>query len=139
MEGEITISRVSCSNGPDFIQIEIGDKMSHTQVTRITMSPEVFGTVVTGLGCQPCEFERPGRYVGKVHEHKAELVPTPAHYDDDDMIAEMESFEVDGWKAYRPDLFNMHRRIIKKPSKDTFQKVTFHRYVEPILITDLMP
>lgn len=135
MRGHITISRWNSSSGKEGISITITDDASNTQFLKAEIGLENFARAVTGLGAQHCDFDLIEGYVGKKHEHKTELVPVAGRSSvirespkwKAAMIAQMEVFEVDGWKGEESDLWNHHRTVRKKDGE--FQSVAFHRYV----------
>jgi len=130
-KGALTISRITSTNEADFVQISLIDGTSHTLVCQIKMSINEFGSALLNMSHRPCEFDLISSVVGKKHEHKTELVPTPNHsfrrsIDLEDKL--LSPFQVDGWIGRRDDLHNGHRHSQKDGQH--FQRVTFVRYVD---------
>jgi hypothetical protein len=138
LPGQLTITRTMNGRDDQFpITIRLTDGSSGVQAVEIHISLADFAETLTGLAHVPCEFEwNDTGTVGKVHEHKKEIVWIPRGAETDGVIAAaLAPFEVDGWRAYRPGCTNPHCVVGREPpgkgEKGDWYKVTFHRYVEP--------
>jgi hypothetical protein len=134
LDGQISVSYVTSSDGYDYVQIEIEDKDSGIQFVRLQMGTEEFGMMVLGRGSRKCKVrltESPN--LGKVAETKTVYLPINPGSDKpfnlNHSAAIMASgLEVDGWMA-KTDVHQNHHRT--KTTKDgTLYMTYFHRYVE---------
>jgi len=141
MKGQITISRPMYSDDhPEVIAIRLHDGSSGCEFIEIEVPIAEFAKALTGLGHQDCEFELRAENVGKIHEHKEEIIPTggesyvPYGKREQATMKLLKPFEVDGWKGEANDLFNHHRSVWTiggDGAQQRAQRVTFHRYVNP--------
>lgn len=107
MKGNITISR---PRPADYIQIEFGDELSGRRFLRAKVKLADFAEALTGLGYVDCEFELTPDEVGKVRETKTERIQADGYsLTDEQKIAILAPYEVDGWRAQRSDLGNHHK------------------------------
>ena len=114
------------------IRMAIEDETSGVCFAEIEIPMEAFAYLVTGMHGIKADCTLRGlENVGMQHEGKTEIIQTPDNmpYNRDDNLELIEDilspYEVDGWIAYTPDLFNHHMREGKN-----MQRVSFHRYVE---------
>ena len=71
MKGNISIGRVTCNDSPDYVQIDIEDKLSSINFISIKMTIKDFAETILGRGYIPIEFETRGLdKLGKKMEHK---------------------------------------------------------------------
>jgi hypothetical protein len=129
LAGKITISRTRVNVNDDApLRIEVVDEDSRVRAIEIRMSLSNFAEAVLGMGYVDCVFEfNDTGNVGKLREHKTELVPWKDHeYANRDKAARkaVSEFEVDGWTGYDRDYLNHHNRTGNKV------RVTFERWVE---------
>ncbi len=125
-KGHISISRFTGNTEPrNGIVIQISDDKSSNAVINITLTPEQFGNVVTGLGYVECTFELFSlKNIGKTLEVKTEKIPVKKYqHSDEEIKALCKPFEVDGWSAHYDD-FKNHHKINKN-----VVTVGFSRYV----------
>lgn len=128
----VSIHRSSGGAAGPMITISIEDALSGTCFCEVELTPEEFGNAVTGSSSRPGSFILHAGSVGKVHEHKSEVIPFSACVQEAGWDREQRKqaavapFEVDGWKADLGDLGNGH----KSAGRDAY-RVTFHRYVDP--------
>jgi hypothetical protein len=122
-----------------YMRMEIEDATSGIRFIELEIPMEAFAYLVSGLhGVEATATLRGIENVGMKHEQKTELIMTPddipyKEQDNPELVEEVLSeYEVDGWKAYVPDLFNFHKREddYSSGTKETYQRVGFHRYVE---------
>ena len=125
LPGKISINRTTSNKEGDFVSIEITDEKSHVQFCRIKISLLEFAKVITGLSFRSCELDLMGLdAVGKIREHKEEIIPLPNKEKQDETLA---PYEIDGWIGDRRDLLSHHRWFCKDDK--WFAKVNFTRYV----------
>ncbi len=122
----IQASAFSSNMEPDGVMVRVRDEASRTEVLEVRLAFEEWGKVVSGRTGEGAAELRPAA-AGKIHEHKTERVPFD--WSDRSEVSAMkalEPFEVDGWRGMPADLTNHHKR-----DGQGFQRVTFHRYVDP--------
>jgi hypothetical protein len=138
LKGRFSVFRVTSGKKP-FIRIEVTDSMSGTQAFAADMTMEDFALAVTGRADLPAVYTRNGPHVGRVHEHKTVLIRDPnfKEHDADAVKQLLAEHTVNGWQGYEPDLTNMHKAVMRDGKR--YQKVTFHRYVDPVTEYDLAP
>lgn len=114
-----------------FMRMEIEDASSGIRFLELAIPMEAFAYLVSGLhGVEATGTLRGIEDVVKQRELKHELIALPdvmpyKEQDDVELVDEiLAPYEVDGWVAYRPDLFNHHKR------ESDYQRVSFHRCVE---------
>ncbi len=96
MKGKITISRSS----DETIRFQIEDAASHITFFSGSMTPEAFGSAITGLSHQEIEFNVRGtQHIGKkrVTERRSVLCPLKTY--DRDLLRQWlnENMEEEGW------------------------------------------
>lgn len=106
LKGSLSISRVNCSQGPDYVKVAIRDEASGCRVAEVHVGLEGFSQALFGLGHVECEFEPPPEVPGLIgarHECKTVVVALPDRYrlkaTDPDVRAALAEHEVDGWRA----------------------------------------
>ena len=138
LTGRINISRTSGGDESTPIRIEIVDDASHCRVVEVRMTCEGFAEAITGRGHVPCELEfYPEAPIGKIHEHKTEVVMIPKTSDysprsrTKSAKLAMKPLEVDGWTGNVDDFMNHHRHNGGRSTKthDAYN-VNFVRYVD---------
>jgi hypothetical protein len=129
--GKVTISRVMCNQGPDYVSLQIEDTKSGTRVLEAAFDLETWGSLVAGMSYRSVEgIELWPENVGKTREIKHEVVAVDTVYPR--TLAErkaaaaraLKPYEVDGWRGYEGDLFNSHRS-----AGNGSYTVTFTRFV----------
>ena len=140
-KGKITISRPSYADYRENISIQVSDGSSRVRFLDIEMNYADFTRAITGQSDLPIDFEvQSVDKIGMVSVNKTIKVPFPKSIcgKDERKIAADEAliaYEVDGWKAYRGDCYNMHRRTSapegtnKNPSVDWYN-ISFSRFEE---------
>jgi hypothetical protein len=134
VKAKISIGRLFGGDGVKQARIEIVDEVSRVHFLDAIMSVEDFARALFGESSIPIDVTLRGLdLIGMRHEHKRELVPYVRDYNlkgealkaaQDVALA---PFEVDGWKGYRDDMENGHRRS-KMKGTDGYL-VSFHRHV----------
>jgi hypothetical protein len=130
LKGSVSIYR-PLGRDCDYIGISLDDESSRCRLLDIRIPFAEFVEALTGRGNVSCEFDFFNDCpVGKIYEHKTEIVPRPQGYvkpNERKAVSEfaLAQFEVDGWMGRDDDLFNHHK------SKGDSAVVTFHRYVDP--------
>lgn len=127
LKGKITISRRS----GDTINIEIIDDGSHCTAAEFTMTLADFALALTNMGHVDGElcFNDSG-VIGKIHEHKEEIVnlPAPSYRVTPEQVRQSVAVhEVDGWRGDDRDATNHYRHV--RGSENSY-RVTYRRYVE---------
>lgn len=134
IKAKISISRVRGNFHIDKpVEIRLMDDSSGVTFAEISVSLENFSEALFGLSHVECDAEvYPDAPLGKVVETKTELIPRPAYtsvkYPEERKALAAKLFkpyEVDGWRGYVDDLFNMHR------ANGDNMMVTFSRFVDP--------
>ncbi len=127
MKGQLSINRVYCSHGDDYMSIRIEDCLSGVVFTEVEISLEGFARALSAEGNIDCDFTLRGiDLVGKKREVKTCKIPQPDIFSEEiteNAIGERES---DGWEARREDLENRHNF-----TKDGHIEVVFTRFVNP--------
>lgn len=134
VRGTLTISRPRGGDGPDYAEIKVYDESSSTGFVTVRVALEQFAEALFGLSNVECEFDLRAARVGKIREHKTEIVPLDGKgyyaYGSAERkqvaAAALAPFEVDGWKGHVDDLFNQHRHT------PNGYRVTFVRYVDAV-------
>jgi len=127
LQGKLSISRVHCGHGDDYMNLSIVDESSGVQFVDVQIDIKTFMDVLTGMARQPCEFElrRPDR-VGMIKEGKTVLMPQPEwNATDEDIEKLFFPFEINGWVGTRENIKNHHNY------RGDRVQVSFHRFVEP--------
>lgn len=124
MRGSFSI----CQASDGSIRFYFEDEASSSRFLVATTTPENLGLAITGKSELPCDFELRPDLVGKIREHKRELVPRPDDATESSMKVALAPFEVDGWRGHLPDLTNGHKT--RRVDGERFQEVLFVRYVE---------
>lgn len=141
---EVKLGMSRANTGEDsYMRMEIEDASSGIRFVELEIPMEAFAYLVSGLHgidakCELHNIEN----VGTQQEHKTEVITIPKDMpckvdDNPELIEDLLSpYEVDGWKAYVSDLFNIHNRT-RDINGDFRQKVSFHRFVK-VEVTDLI-
>lgn len=130
MKGTISVLRYSSTST---MKIELRDESSGVLFLEVELTAEDLMLAVSGRSEMDCQFEL--RYletVGKLREHKEEVVPIPTMgvpVTDKSIARALETFEVDGWKARREDAKN-HHRLVEYKAKYSLYRVSFTRFVD---------
>lgn len=135
-KGKLGISRVTCSDGNDYMNITITDNESHIQIVDVEVDIVEFANAITGQSYRDCEFELRGvANVGKKREQKSQKIKIPrADYTNKqwrkDMAEAAAPFEIDGWKAQIED-YNGYRSTHPEDHDDrtVLYTVSFIRFV----------
>ena len=125
-KGNISISRFSGTGDlKRGILIQLSDATSSNPVVQITLTPEDFGNVISGLGYIDCTFELYNlKNIGKTLEVRTEKIVTAKYEHSDDEIKSLcKPYEKDGWHAHYGDFKNHHKK------GNGFVTVGFSRYV----------
>lgn len=131
LKGSLSIGRVRSNVDDGYVSLTLHDESSGTEFVTVRISPESFAEALLGLSFVECQFDLRAERVGKIYEHKEEIVSFDGGYAAPGLPREnaaapvLAPFEVDGWKGRVDDLFNSHRR-----TKDGY-RVTFTRYIDP--------
>lgn len=127
LETAISISRVTTNHGPDYVQIAVEDRASHSTFVEVRMTLEEFGSALSGMSYTHCTTEVAGLSVlGKTHQHKTEAIPGLGHATWAQRFDLVKPFEVDGWQADSYDMKNVnHHRV-----RGNDYLMTFRRYVD---------
>lgn len=114
------------------IMLELRDTSSSIVLFRVEMAPDSYGLMLSGLSGRPCKYEISDhvQHAGCTREHKEEVVPWNKGYLSKTAMEQarreaVAPFEVDGWRAWKDDIGNMHRRT------DGGYRVSFSRLVKP--------
>lgn len=132
LKAHLRIGRPSRSDQRETIDIQIIDQISGTQFCELEISLDDFARCLTGLHITNVDMElRWLERIGKIHEHKTELVQFPMLFNEQKTEKQrkkdaLKPFEIEGWKGHEPDLGNGHRG----DSRGGY-RVTFHRHVDP--------
>jgi len=128
VKGHISISRRTGGGVPDSIHIEIEEDNSSITFVDFELTLEAFTQAITGHGNVPGKLTvRALDRVGWTAENKTEEVPYDLYSDERNPKEALAPFEVNGWRARKGDLDNMHCKV---PGKKA-QRVVFFRHVPP--------
>ena len=139
LDGQLTISKVSSSNGEKLIRIEVKDNKSRCIVIEVRCDLLSFAEAITGLAYVDCKIEfNDSGIIGKEHQVKDETITFPCHRyqckNEEDWLLIVEGvlapYEMEGWKGRVEDADNTHKRIGKIPKKGFTSMIRFERYVE---------
>lgn len=138
-KGFITISRPSFGSDKEIISIKIGDSASHKQFVEVEIGLREFALVLTGQGHVTCQFELNNvELVGKIREHKTEMVPLPESYygmSGEALACLLAPFETNGWKGCLSDLKN-GKCHSTNPDGQRVANVGFIRYVDALAVSE---
>jgi hypothetical protein len=132
LQAKMSVSRVTCSRGECYVSIRVQDSTSGVEIAEFEIDFETFGKLVTGASFLPVKAEvgnfdvigctQETKTVQVVYDHVCPKADEKARKD-----AACAPFETDGWRLYRPDLGNFHKRA---KAADTWN-VTAWRFVRP--------
>lgn len=138
LNGKITISRVSQSDGGQFMNIELSDCLSGIRMLSVEMTMQDFAEAITGLGYRECTHSVNVSNLDKIGK-KLEIKSVPILFDGqpplgdkffDYMSRLVKPYEVDGWTVDDYDIKsrNYHRNCAMdgRPA----YTVSFRRYVD---------
>ena len=113
LKGELSIGRVSCSGGDDYINIRLKDELSGCCVVEIKVPLIEWANITTGMSHRNVEFEYfDHSKIGMRLESKKVFVPCKQYRPTDaQMDAVLAPFEIDGWEGSRCDMYNHHNRV----------------------------
>lgn len=136
INGNLTISRVSCNKEGDYIEIRFTDDDASVEFATAKLSLEQFASCITGRSCIDCQIEVGGlEYVGKKMEHKPfefELPEIEDRYGRDAMknAAIAEAREATYGTGWIPDeYYGSQNSFFKKDGKD-WARTTLRRWIE---------
>lgn len=110
----------------DTFRIMLEDESSGTLCVEIEILPEHLALAMVGHSLQPCKFLIRPEMVGKVREHKAEVVRVYRTGRNN-----LWKFEVDGWSGRESDMQNHHCVVDSDYEKGwTDYRVVFTRHVD---------
>ena len=123
IKAKLGLSRAGMGSD-SYMRMEIEDATSGIRFCELEIGMYDYAFLTTGLHGVSAKCTLRGlEDVGKSVEGKKEIIPRPE--DTPEAIkAALAPYEVDGWKAYPPDLTNYHNSV------EGGQSVSFHRYVE---------
>jgi len=129
LKGNLTIGKVYCSKGDNYVSIRIEDEKSSIQFLEIDISLEGIANAIFGASPTDCEFNlRNTENVGKKREIKSVNVRVPDNrhlLKEKDWAKLAEPFEVDGWIGHHDDLDNS-----KNKNRDGTFRMRMTRFVE---------
>lgn len=129
-KGNISIIRYSSTST---MKIELRDESSGIRFLEVELTAGDLMLALSGRSEMDCEFElRHLENVGKLREHKEEVVPIPTmgvRVSDEAITKALEPFEVDGWKARREDTKN-HHCFVEYNAEYSLYRVSFTRFVD---------
>src|SRR5216684_237591 len=132
LKGSISISRVNCSHGNDYMSLRVRDAASHCQFLEVTLSLENLMRALTAEAEIPCEFTlTENAPLGKIREYKTENLPLLGYRpkDAERVRAFLTEHEVEGWVANQADITNSNRHTTHKDRSRT-ARVGFTRFIE---------
>ena len=121
-KGNLTISRYS----NDTIAIKVEDD-NGCRILVAKLTPHDFAMALTGLSNVDCQYTVTAENAGKIREIKTVIVPVDESHQmiqADEKAAILATYEVDGWKAYPPDLGNHKKKL------GNGYEVAFTRFVD---------
>jgi hypothetical protein len=131
-QAKVSLGRVSASRGDGFIKLEVQDAVSGCHVLELNIDFATFGKLVTGASYLSAQGEignldmlgctQESKTVEVVYNHTCAKAAEKAAKD-----AACKPHEVDGWRLYRGDLGNYHKRA---KGENTWN-VGAHRFVRP--------
>lgn len=130
MKGTISVLRYSSTST---MKIELRDESSGVRFLEVELTAEDLMLAISGRSEMDCQFEL--KYletVGKLREHKEEIVPIPTmgvFVTAEVVTKALEPFEIDGWKARREDAKN-HHRFVEYKAEYSLYRVSFTRFVD---------
>lgn len=136
LKGKLHIGRPQCSDGSEYMVIELRDENSGCQAVEIRCSLADFVKAITSQSVD-CDFEYNfSGVVGKKHEYKSVPITFPQEmpYDKNELAKIVfpvaASYEMDGWKVDKYTVLESRHKFIRNwDKKDTTINVGFNRYV----------
>ena|SRR3990167_1352329 len=137
LDGKLSLGRCQTNSGEHIIRIELVDTISNLRIAEITLTPDIFGKVITGLSYQDVNVGlNTSSNIGRKSENKSVSIELLGDlpYNNCEFTEYMRPlvapFEVDGWKADIYDLksVNMHHYNIVNGKR--YYRVSFGRYVD---------
>ena len=139
----LTISRLQGGGEAEQrpFRIVIEDETSRTTVLELRLTGKQFAEALTGVVSTDIPATMFPKHIGKVHEHKYEIVAwlpgrTKERWSSGrgprtkKEAEALKPFEVDGWFGIHTDLRNHHRAVTLEDGRRAV-RVAFHRYIDP--------
>ena len=132
IEVALTISKVTCSHGENYISLRIEDLTSRIEFVEVQVKLQDFSEILTGLGHVSCSAEVHNlENVGKFYEHKQIEFPLPglgAYANNrEEAITESEKHCPEGWEC--SSYFGSQNSFFFKDSK-TWARCSIYRWVD---------